>query len=219
MRHDKIQAFELRRQGKSYREIQKLLTISRSTLCEWFRNEEWSMHITRSNKANHIKTSTEHMLKLNEGRRITLDKKYKIVKEEAIIEFEIYKHDPLFMAGLMLYAGKGDKLSRGVIRLANTDFFIHKVFLKFIEKFTPISMTNIRFSILLYPDLNIDECKNKWSKELSIPLINFHKPQVIQGRSKTRRLHFGVGSTIISGSFLKAKLLKWIEMGKSSLAS
>src|SRR5260221_10246511 len=101
-----------------YREIEKTIGISRSTLCEWFKNEEWSNHIKRSNTNRHIKISTEHLIKMNAGRRILLDKKYKEVEKKARQEFEIYKEKPLFMGGLMLYAGEGDKMTKGVIRFA-----------------------------------------------------------------------------------------------------
>jgi hypothetical protein len=218
MRHDKEKVFELRRSGNTYREIEKITGVSRSTLCEWFKNEEWSSHIRQSNTVRNIKISTDHLRKLNYGRQISLDKKYKEVEEKAREEFEMYKGKPLFMAGLMLYAGEGDKMTKGVIRLANIDFDLHKVFIKFVTDFMHVDMADLRCSILLYPDLSIDDCKNKWSQELGIPLSNFHKPQVIQGRHKTKRLHFGVGSTIFSSSFLKKKLLLWVELAKKSLA-
>ena len=218
MRYDKVKAFELRKNGKSYREIQAILGMSRSTLCEWFRNEKWSTHIKRLNNVAQIKISIEHLKKLNEGRSRVLQGKYREMEEEATREFEIYKKEPLFMAGLMLYAGEGDKLTKHIIRLANTDFGLHRVFINFITKFMSIKMENLRFSILLYPDLDIEDCKIKWSQEVNIPLSNFHKPQVIKGKSKIRRLHFGVGSTILSSSFLKRKLLRWIYLATINLS-
>lgn len=214
MRHDQPKAFELRRQGKTYREIEKLLDISRSTLCDWFKDEDWSKHIKKSNIKTHIKISTEHLKKLNEGRRLMFEEKYKKVGEEAIQEFETYKNIPLFVAGLMLYAGEGDKLDKGKIRLANIDFNLHKVFLKFCEKFLKTNQDIIKFSLLLYPDLDVNVCVKKWSSELNIQEKNFYKPQIIQGKLKTRKLHFGVGTTIILNSFLKRKLLFWIEKSK-----
>lgn len=216
MRHDKSKVFELRKSGKSYREIQKIIQISRNTLSVWFRNEEWSSHLKSSNIEKN--RSPDHLMKMRIGRRVLLDKQYAEVEEIARKEFESYKERPLFMAGLMLYAGEGDKLSSGVIRLANTDFHIHKIFINFITTFMGIKRESLRCSVLLYPDLNIENCKIKWSQELNIPLTQFHKPQVIQGRHKTRKLHFGVGSTIISGSFLKSKLLLWIDLAKNTLA-
>ena len=45
MRKDKGSAFEMRRLGKSYQEIQRALNISKSTLSEWFQVLEWSENI------------------------------------------------------------------------------------------------------------------------------------------------------------------------------
>lgn len=218
MRHDKEKVFELRRSGKTYREIEKIAGISRSTLCEWFKNEEWSNHIKQTNNKINIKISTEHLKKLNEGRRLVLDKQYAEVEQNAREEFELYKQNTLFMAGLMLYAGEGDKATKGLIRLANIEFDLHKIFINFMITFLKIDLKYLRFSILLYPDLDIRKCKAKWSQELNIPLIQFHKPQVIKGKHKTKRLHFGVGSTIFSSSFLKRKLLLWVELAKKDLS-
>ena len=218
MRHDQPEAFELRKQGKTYREIQKILGISRSTLCDWFRNEEWSRHIKKTNTTRQIKISTERLKKLHEGRRIMLEEKYKKVEEDAEKEFEMYKNDPLFVAGLMLYAGEGDKLDRGQIKLANTDFNIHRVFIKFCEKFLKTHRNMMHVSLLLYPDLDIDTCIESWSYKLEIPQVNFYKSQVIQGKFKKRKLHYGVGTTIILNSFLKRKLLFWIEKSKLYLS-
>ena len=41
MRHDRTEIFELRKQGKTYRQIEKLLSVSRSTLCDWFKKPEY----------------------------------------------------------------------------------------------------------------------------------------------------------------------------------
>jgi len=106
MRHDKEKVFELRKSGSTYREIEKIAGVSRSTLCEWFRNEEWSRHIKQSNNSRHIKISTKFLIKMNKQRQILLNKKYEEVEKEAREEFEIYKESPLFMSGLMLYAGE-----------------------------------------------------------------------------------------------------------------
>lgn len=213
MRYDKPQAFELRKEGKTYREIEKLLGVSRSTLCEWFRNEEWSHHIKKSNTDKHITISTERLAKLHEGRRLMLEKKYKEVAEEAEKEFEIYKNDPLFMAGLMLYAGEGDKRSRNMTRLSNSEFYLHLVFIRFSERFFKIGPDKIKFWLLLYPDHNVEKCIEIWSEKIGINKSNFYKSQVIMGKEKTKKLQYGVGNSIISSTTsLKKKMQKWLEL-------
>jgi hypothetical protein len=214
MRHDQPKAFELRKQGKTYREIEDLLDVSRSTLCDWFKNEKWSKHIKKTNTEKQIKISKIHLEKLNEGRRIMLEKKYKKVEEDAEKEFEIYKNDPLFMAGLMLYAGEGDKNSKHLVRLSNSEFYLHLVFTRFSEKFLKVEKNNIKFWLLLYPDHRIKECVDIWSKKLNINELNFNKSQVIKGKSKLKKLQYGVGNSIISSTSLKKKMLKWLELCK-----
>lgn len=218
MRQDKELAFKLRKEGKSYREIQKKLGISRSTLCEWFKNVEWSRHIKNKNKNEVIRISTDRINKMNIVRGLMLKNKYDDIIEEAKEAYLLYKNNPLFVAGLMLYDGEGDHLSKNAIRFANIDFGLHKVFINFSKEFLKKDKKFIKFSVLLYPDLNIDECVDKWCKELGILKENVYKPQVIMGRLKTRKLHFGVGTSIILSSFLKHKLLFWINQIKIDLS-
>ncbi len=212
MRHDQTQAFKLRREGKTYREIQKLLGISRSTLCDWFKNEEWSRHIKKTNTDKNIKLSIERLEKLHAGRRLMLDKKYKAVEQDAEREFEIYKNDPLFMGGLMLYAGEGDKTSRNLTRLSNSEFYLHIVFISFSQKFLNIGRDKIKFWLLLYPDHDIEKNIEIWSNKLGINKSNFYKSQVIVGKEKKRKLQYGVGNSIILSTSLKKKMLKWLEL-------
>ncbi len=218
MRQDKGIAFKLRKEGKTYRQIQEELGISKSTLCDWFKNEEWSKHIKNRNANIVIKLSTERIQKLNIARSLMLKKKYEDIIEEGKREYEIYKKDTLFIAGLMLYAGEGDHLDKGSIRFANVDFDLHRIFINFSIKYFKLNYNNIKFSILLYPDLNIEQCLDKWCFQLGIYRQNIYKPQVINGKHKTRKLHFGVGTSIILNSFLKRKLLFWINLSKGNLS-
>lgn len=213
MRNDKAVVFDLRKNGRSYREIQKEMGISRSTLCDWFRNEEWSKHVRNSNQNKNKEISKDRIVKLNESRAIMLSEKYKKVENEAEKEFLIFKTEPLFMAGLMIYAGEGDKKSKNISRVSNSDFYIHNIFIKFSEKYLYISRENIKMALILYPDLNAVECLQKWSEETKIPVLNFHKTQIINGKEKTKKLQYGVGISIISSTVVvKKKILKWLSM-------
>lgn len=216
MRKDKAVAFTLRKQGKSYRQIQKDLGVSRSTLCDWFRNEEWSIHIKKSNANKNITLSTERLRLLQVGRNKMLFDKYSKVELEAEKEFSVYKKEPLFMAGLMIYAGEGDKKHGNCSRVSNSEFYLHKIFIKFSEKYLDIRRENIKVGLILYPDLEVRTCLEKWSQELNIPELNFYKTQIIKGKEKTKKLQYGVGISIISSIVVvKKKILKWLELSKA----
>lgn len=213
MRQDKELVFELRKKGRSYREIQKELGISRSTLCEWFKNVEWSKHIKNKNSVRNIVLSKDRLRLLQEGRNKMLKDKYNEVQNEAEKEFYIFKKEPLFTAGLMIYAGEGDKRNQNNSRISNSEFYLHKIFIKFAQEFLDIKKENIKISLVLYPDLEIEECVNKWSKELGISKLNFYKTQIIKGKEKTKKLQYGIGISIISSKVIvKKKILKWLEL-------
>lgn len=213
MRKDKNIAFELRKQGKSYRNIQKEINVSMGTLCKWFKGEEWSIHIKKSNTNKNITISTNRLKLLQEGKNKMLENKYKKVEMEAENEFYIFKKDPLFMAGLMIYAGEGDKRSQNNSRISNSEFYIHKIFIEFSEKYLDIKRENVKIGLILYPDLNIETCIDKWALELNILRSNFYKTQIIKGKEKTKKLQYGVGTSIISSTVVvKKKILRWLEL-------
>lgn len=213
MRQDKDLAFKLRKDGKSYRDIHKELGVSRSTLCEWFKDAEWSKHIKKSNTTKNIILSSERLKLLQEGRNKMLKDKYNKVELEAEKEFLVFKNDPLFMAGLMIYAGEGDKRSDHNSRVSNSEFYIHKIFIRFAEKYLDIKREKVKISLILYPDLNVSDCIDKWSLELNIPRINFYKTQIIKGKEKTKKLQYGIGTSIISSTVvIKKKIRKWLEL-------
>ena len=212
MRKDKPKAFELRKQGFSYRKIEQELGVCRSTLCAWFKNVDWSLHITRRNTK--ISHSPGQLQKMHEAKARKLNEKYRICEAEAVKEFGLYKNNPLFMGGLMLYAGEGDKRNRNLVRLSNSEFYLHKVFILFAEKFLSVDRQNIKFWVLLYPDHIVQDCVAIWSKETGIPMSNFNKSQVIKGKSASRTLQYGVGNSTISSTSLKKKVLKWLELCK-----
>lgn len=213
MRQDKELAFKIRKDGKSYREIQKELGISRSTLCEWFKNIEWSKHIKNKNNIINIPLNKERLKLLNEARDKMLSSKYKEVEIEAENEFNIFKKDPLFSAGLMIYAGEGDKRSQNNSRVSNSEFYIHKIFIQFAQKYLKIEIKNIKIGLIIYPDLDEHECIDIWSNKLNISKLNFYKTHTILGKEKTKKLQYGVGTSIISSKVVvKKKILKWLEL-------
>ena len=68
--------------------------------------------------------------------------------EEAIEDCIKLQYQPSFIAGVMLYWGEGDKVSR-TFRISNSDPLLIKIFVEFIEKICRIPKEKIRASILL----------------------------------------------------------------------
>lgn len=214
MRHDKDLIFQLRRSGKSYKEIQKETGVSCATLSEWFKNEDWSKQISKDNSVLQIELSKERVVRMNMVRKLKLQYHYALVEKEAEEEYQIFKNEPLFWAGLMLYAGEGDKRSKSLVRISNSEFYPHRIFKLFAFKYMAILENGLKYSLIIYPDNDENTCKTRWSEEISANPNHFHKTQVIKGKEPLKRLQFGVCNTIICSTSLKKKLIKWLSLAE-----
>ena len=121
MRKDKNEALKLRRRGKSYNEIRNQLRIPKSTLSGWLKKIHWSDKIKHKLTEKAKEKSTIRLCSLNKIYRRYLSKIYEEARIEAKQEFEYFKLHPLFVSGITIYWGEGDKLSRHQIRVGNTD--------------------------------------------------------------------------------------------------
>ena len=196
--------------GKTYSEIHKEMGVPRSTLSDWFRDQKWSNDITIKCAMEASKRSTVRLVVLNTIRGARLKKIYEESKQDALLDFEQLKYHPLFIAGLMIYWGEGDKTSKYRISIANTESKMISIFRLFLEKIC--GCKNIKSWLLLYPDLDENTCKKYWMENCGLKQEQFTKSIVIKGRSKVKKLSYGVCNIGVSSAYLKSKILKWIEL-------
>lgn len=220
MRKDKEKAFELRRQKMSYKNISQELNIPIGTLAGWFKDESWSQEIRDELGTKESLAFPEKMRRIVDANRKKWKALYLKWQNEAIIEFETLKNNPLFISGIMLYWGEGDKkLENGSVSLSNSDPEMVKIFHRFLFDIAAVPKEKIRAKLIIYPDLTDSVLKNIWSRLTKIPVSQFTKSAVIQGRHPTRRNSYGVCLLRIGSRELKEKILKWIELYQNYLAS
>lgn len=204
-------AESLRVGGKSYRDITNLTGVPKSTLSGWFGSQDWSQKIKEKLITEAQKESVLQLVSLNRVRSAQLEAAYGRARFEAEREFESLKYNPIFIAGLMLYFGEGDKVTKNAVRLSNTDPELIKLYVFFLIKVCNVPENKIKGNILLYPDLSEEECLKYWSFVSGVPAENFIKSTQIMGRHKTNRLKYGVCIIVVSSAYLKVKFLRWLE--------
>ena len=209
MRSDKGEAFVLRRQGKSYREISDELDVAVSTLSNWFAGVDFSKAIKEELIKKAKKKSSRHLTQLNKTRGIALSVQYELAEKEALKELQTFRNVPLFVASIAAYWGEGHKHNKNQLRLTNTDPNMLKMFVFFLEKFCDVSVENMRLAIFIYKDLDEAKCKRFWSKHTEIK--HFHKVQVLPGRHKTKRLPHGTATVVVTNSIVARKMQLWID--------
>lgn len=209
----------MRRSGKSYSEIHTSLKIPKGTLSGWFANVDWSCNVKRTLAEKSVRQSRVRIVELNKIRGKNLARAYQTAREEARKEFRRLKYNPLFVAGLMLYWGEGDKVTRHVTKLINTDPDMVRLFVFFLEKACRIPPTKVRGALLLYPDLNEKKCLKFWSQISGIAQSQFINSSIIHGRHLTKKVSRGMCIVYVSSSYFKAKMSEWIALMAQELMS
>jgi len=211
-RQDKAEAIRLRKLGKSYRAIKKELRIPMSTLSNWLSPHGWSKKIADSLSERAKKDSAVRIRDLNKIRGENLKKLYEEAEKEAVIEFQNLKYHPLFIAGLVLYWGEGDKVSKNSVRISNTDPAAVRLYINFLFHVCGVRREKVRAGLLLYPDLDDGVCKKFWAKSSGLGEGAFNKSTVIIGRHKTKRVRNGVCVVGFGSCYFKHKILLWIKL-------
>ena len=219
MRKDKTIAINLRKTGKSYSEIRSLLGIPKATLSDWFKNERWSDRVKKFLNEKNIEESRIRIVTLDKIRGKNLNKLYNEARVEAGEEFHLLKYHPLFTTGIAIYWGEGDKATSCGFRISNVDPLMIKTFRRFLIDVCRVEERRIRATLLLYPDLDDKTCKDFWIEKAGLAPNNFTKSVVIMGKTKKRRVPYGVCGLIYSSRFLKEKMLVWIKLLGEELSS
>ncbi len=186
--------------------------MSKATLSEWFSQKEWSAEIRENLSKKLIQTNAESLKNLNRIRGERLNKLYIEAKDDAETEFQTLKTNPLFLAGMFLYWGEGDKANKYQVRISNSEPAIVKIFLSFLENICGVPKDRIWLSVIGYLDMNINETECFWSEKVSLDRDNFQKTMIIPSRSKVKKLAYGTAVAGVSSRFLKEKVLVWLAL-------
>ena len=203
-RKEHQKALELRKDGKSYNQIRKTLSVSKSTLSLWLRDLPLSRKRIRELRDwNQVRIEN-----YRETRRKNREEKLRVIQEEEKRIILPFSSRDVFIAGLFLYWGEGGKTSLGEITLSNTNPAVIKAFLAWAVQVLRVDRNHIYIRLHLYSDMDPEKEMGIWSKLLNIPRSQFRKPYIKASKftSLTYRPGFGHGTCNIgTGSAIVAK--------------
>jgi DNA-binding CsgD family transcriptional regulator len=209
-RKERQRALKLRKQGKSYGEIKKVVKVSKSTLSRWLRAYPLGKERIRLLRDLNEKRIEKYRQTMQAKREKRLKSFYQLEKRRWI---PLSKRE-LYMAGLFLYWGEGVKSLKSSVSLNNTDPKVVKFYLYWLTRILGIPRKKIRVYVHLYNDMKIDKELKYWSRELKIPLKQFNKPYI----KKSKRVdidHKGFGhgtcALAVHNTRLKEKIMLGIE--------
>ena len=170
---DKEQARTLRAEGKTYTEIKQVLGVGKGTLSAWLADMPLSseqMKNVRDWNPRRIEHFRETMRKKREAR---LQVAYVKAKNDI---GKLSRRD-LYIAGLYLYWGEGNKSGQAKVGISNTDPSVILAFLDW-AKIMDIPREKLYVRLHLYKDMDMQKEMQYWSQTLRIPTTQFRKPYV-----------------------------------------
>lgn len=206
---EKILSLRLRKM--SYREIASILDIAKSTVGYWASVDPRSIEIKKLLAERNCVRSRVRIRRMIIAARERWARQHAEIVDEAKKLFILHSHEPLFVAGIMLYWGEGDSKPKNPLRLSNTDGRMIGIYVKFLRDIMGIPKERIKIGLVLYPDLSDDECKKFWAGATGLSDENFVKTQYIKGRHPTKRLAHGICMVVVNKRAEKLKMLTWID--------
>jgi hypothetical protein len=199
-------ARRLRRKGKSYSEILKLVKISKSTLSLWLRDiplsEKQKRKLEGRTKSRYSGSKARQQARINLTNEII-----KSSRKESNNLLE----DKLFLSGLMLYWAEGTKRGEEMVNFSNSDPNMVKLMMRWFRKVCKVREERFRIQVHIHSLLNQKDIKNYWSNLTGISLGQFHKLMVKKTSLSHRKnvLYFGTCCIRVCDKNLFRKIMGW----------
>lgn len=177
-RIERQEAIRLRKQGKTYSEIRRILKIPKSTLSDWLSKFPLTgnqiLLLEKSKKKNKELAIEKTRLVKQRKRELRLASIYESEKQK----WTNLTIREINLAGFFLYWGEGNKRLNGPIFVNNTDPSVLKFVLYWFKFGLEIPKEKIRVYLHLYSDMSVEEEMLYWSRGLKLPLSQFTKPYI-----------------------------------------
>ncbi len=144
MRRDKNLAINLRKQGKSYNEIVKILKVPKSTLSLWLRNIKMSPEVERKFWNEIRKKWARSITEFNKKQATVARQKAKQLQENAAKNIGMLSKRELLLVGAALYWAEGNKKNRWTLHFSNSDPAMIKLIMKFFREVCNVAKEKIK---------------------------------------------------------------------------
>lgn len=173
----KNSCIELRKNGKSFREIAKFTNTSLSTVFLWTKNVQLSKIQIKKLKEvslNKLQESRKVAQKIKRDKYQTSNFKNREIGKNIFGKISENNINQIIAA---LYWGEGFKKDNR-LGLANTDPKIIKLFIYWLVKYMKVPKVNLRVSVGINIGFanKVGQIESFWSKATNIPQTQFNKP-------------------------------------------
>lgn len=218
-------ALSLRLEGKSYSEIQAIISVSKSTLSEWLSGIVLSGSIKERLSRRTQKNSLQALIKRNKQQTTLAQARAKLEQEIGSNQIRHLSARDIGLIGIALYWAEGHKrlLNRNgrdvtyhPISLSNADPKLIKIFIRFLQEYLSVPIEKIKAELRAFPHQNHEELITFWQEQTGIPSTNFTKiytgvSRASLGKRPFQRLPYGILQIRVADTKLFHRLIGSIE--------
>lgn len=175
------QAVALRRQGKMYAEIERILRkrISKSTLSYWCKGVPLPGGYGRKLKLFNLANLERARQKAAVVNRVKRQQRIEaLVKKNKHLADFLDNQDAAKVALAILYLAEGSKTTSATVVFGNADPFVITLFLRLLRFCFVVDESKLRCTVQCRADQNIPELEHFWSKLTKIPPRQFYPAQI-----------------------------------------
>lgn len=210
----KTKARQLRRQGKSFSEIMdEVGHIPKGTLSGWLKDIRLTKEQQQRINRKKSKGSDRGRQKGAWTNHLKRQKRIATIQKRAEREFQLFREDRIFLAGLMLYIAEGSKKHER-FHFSNSDPYLVKFFIDWVIRFGKIERKDLKLRLYIHRVYADENCESFWSEFLSMPRSQFLKT-VFKPSSHTKKKNERYKGCIrveAPGSEFYWKVMKWQEL-------
>jgi len=206
---------KLRKNGHSYRDIEKLTQTSKSTIGKYCQNVKLSkVQIQKliKNKNDGLAKASLLGAKANKNKRISQEKQ---LLQEGVRQIGKLSKRDKFIVGIALYQGEGSKTNNAV-EFTNSNPETIKFMVKWLHDFCYIDLSKLKFSLWLHDDLSEAKAIIFWCNLLKIKSSQFGKTYFAKNKINSPKIRknihqFGIIKIRFYNSAKLRLILGWIK--------
>jgi len=211
----KIKVLKLRQNGLSLGEINKLTSVSKSTISVWGKE----VKLTRAQRQKLISQQLQGLDKATKKsskirKEAAKTKNIKLLKESRAVIGNLTKRER-FIAGIFLYMADGTKKGN-CVDFTNSDPKIIKFMVRWFVDNLDVEKNSIKAALWLHKNLDETKAIGYWSKLLNIPKSNFGKTYFAKNITKSKKIRtqihqYGVIKIRVYNISKLRQIKAWIE--------
>lgn len=209
-------AVAMRREGRSYREIQVEVGVSKSTLSLWLRD----VPLTTEQRRLLDLRGPAATRKNAEAGRVNATRRRSHIQALARAQITGLSESELFVAGVVAYWAEGAKnkpwRTGAQLQFINSDPAMIRLFLNWL-RLLDVERDRLRFRVAIHESADVPSALRFWSEVVAEPVERFNRTSLKRHNPKTRRRNVGdhyrgcLCVTVHRSADLNLRISGWFE--------